>query len=127
MGPDDPVSKGTTRLVDDIKKTASAFWTGGTSHVTLPYMPYVSNCAGYDSFVPLWKLFQNPEQCLFRYPNETTTTEQFDLLSSEKLTDYCDVKLHCRYEEDVTTGDGARSYWFESNSVAFLFSSLGTK
>ena len=50
LGPDDPVSKGTTRLVDDIEKTASAFWTGGTSHVTLPYMPYVSNCAGYDSF-----------------------------------------------------------------------------
>jgi hypothetical protein len=121
LGSDDPVSKGTTRLVDDIKKTASAFWTGGMSHVTLPYMPYVSNCAGYDSYVPLWKLFQNSEQCLFRYPNETTTTEQFDLLSPEKTTDYCDVRLHCRYEEDVTRGDGARSYWFESRDISFLF------
>ena len=64
------------------------------------------------------------EQCLLRYPNETTTTESLDIIDimgSEKDTDYCDVKLHCRYEEDVTTGDGARSYWFESNSNPFLF------
>ena len=65
LGPDDPVSKGTTRLVDDIKKTASAFWTGGTSHVTLPYMPYVSNCAGYDSFVPCGNCFRIPSSVYF--------------------------------------------------------------
>jgi len=121
LGPDDPVSRGTTRLPDDIKRTASGFWTGGLSHVTLPYMPYVSNCAGYDSHVPLWKLFQNSEQCIFRSPNETTTTSQFDLISSEKLTDYCDVRLHCRYEEDITTGDASRAYWFEGNFPEFLF------
>jgi hypothetical protein len=121
IGADDPVSRGTTRLPDDIKKTASGFWTSGLSHVTLPFMPYVSNCAGYDSHIPLWKLFQNPEQCIFRQPNETTTTSQFDLLASEKITDYCDVRLHCRYEEDVTTGDASRSYWFEGTEIAFLF------
>jgi hypothetical protein len=42
----------------------------------LPYMPYFSNCNGFDSYMTIWKLFEHPECALPDVPDPTAAIEQ---------------------------------------------------
>eukprot|EP00941_MAST-03F_sp_MAST-3F-sp1_P005185 g5185.t1 len=36
--------------------------------MVLPYLPYFSNCAGYDNYIPLFTVFENEEKCNLPLP-----------------------------------------------------------
>ena len=42
----------------------------------LPYLPYFSNCDGFDSYIPIWRLFEHPDCELPEVPDPTAAIEQ---------------------------------------------------
>merc|ERR1711871_1739874 len=76
-----------------------------------PYLPYISNCKGYDSYIPLFELMEHPD-CK-RVGVESTEEMNLDsfLKPSEELSsDVCDLSLKCRYEE--TYAANTKRLWF---------------
>ena len=42
----------------------------------LPYLPYFSTCDGFDSYIPIWRLFEHPDCELPEVPDPTAAIEQ---------------------------------------------------
>lgn len=109
--------------------------------LVLPWLPYVSSCRGYDSHIPIFRLLESP-QCQLPevefeeegqgasnwwrrdYPplphqDDIKPVLPLDLMQ-DPVADWCEQRLLCNYEEDLTTTDAERR-WFEAASGTELF------
>jgi len=92
----------------------------------LPYVPYFSNCRGYDKYIPFWMLTESHEcelpqyhqKAWFRYKyaplpdyDRLKAVGQFDMLSYP-IGDTCYRTLQCAYDEDLPNQDN-QNRWFE--------------
>ena len=100
----------------------------------LPYLPYFSNCYGFESYIPIWMLFEG-EQCELPddYPKKwpryklpplvdqdaVRSVGPFDFLQIP-VADWCVQTIHCNYEEDLSQPD-TTNRWFELPSGSTLF------
>lgn len=87
----------------------------------LPYIPFFSNCDGYDSHISWSRLLEEHPDCLSVSYDQTVPTKEYSFQRSSPLSDECiGVTLQCTYEEDLT---GARQHlrWFEISSGSTLF------
>ena len=103
------------------------------SFLTLPYLPFFSNCEGYDSHISLSRLLEEHPNCSLVDFAQTRPVYQFRWFDgSAPLSDSCRVEnsdalgmfkgidLHCLYEEEVDVPtDNFR--WFESEPGTTLF------
>ena len=108
--------------------------------IILPYLPYFSNCREFDSYVPLWAVVESSNQC--NLPGVTTDRPENwwrrripplphqddvksigpkDFLEFYPVADWCERKLYCQYEEDLSEVD-VLPRWFEVDTGATLFS-----
>lgn len=106
----------------------------------LSYLPFVSNCMEYDSYVPTFDLFES-DAC--ELPELTSEQESYgrnwwrrqfpplpnqdDIRSvgpldvgAEPVADVCMLDLQCHYEEDLATAD-VTPRWFEQTQDTALF------
>eukprot|EP00944_MAST-04C_sp_MAST-4C-sp1_P012443 g12443.t1 len=105
----DPVGTA-PNVQDSIKRQFSEYWSTLDWFAT-PYLPYISNCKGYDSYIPLFELMEHPD-CK-RVGVESTEEMNLDsfLKPSEELSsDVCDLSLRCRYED--TYAANTKRLWF---------------
>ncbi|GLD93027.1 hypothetical protein PINS_up001619 [Pythium insidiosum] len=109
----------------------------------LSYLPFFSNCMGYDSYIPLFDLFES-ESC--GLPELTSEQGEFgrnwwrrkfpplpnqdDIrhvgplnVAQEPVADRCMMDLKCYYEEDLPNAD-VTPRWFEQATGTALFSLL---
>ncbi|CAM9981241.1 unnamed protein product [Heterosigma akashiwo] len=118
--------------------TGTEYLWGEFERITLPYVPYVSNCFGYDSYVPISELLEN-ENCGIPVMNEKITVpdERFDYpaqphkdnvryvgpynVGSSPIADVCDLSITCNYEEDLANPPDVASRWFEHTSGTSLW------
>ena len=108
-------------------------------------MPYISNCKGYDSYIPIFHLLES-EQCAvpvdgtapdklshfaseyrqgfpaFPHPDDIEVVEWTDFFQSP-VADECFRVLQCKYEETLPTRD-VNPRWFEVASDTELFQLL---
>ncbi|DBA03616.1 TPA: hypothetical protein N0F65_006795 [Lagenidium giganteum] len=108
--------------------------------IVLPYLPFFSNCMEYDSYIPLFDLFES-QQC--NLPDVTSDTEQYsrhwwrrqfpplpnqddvrhvgptDVLQ-QPTADWCMFDTKCNYEEDLPNAD-VNPRWFEQQQDTILF------
>jgi len=103
----DPVGS-PPEVEDSIKWESTDFW-GDKTIFASAYMPYFSNCAGYDSYVPIFKLTEN-ENCTLPDPTLTTATSVASFTDANN-TDTCDLYITCRFEEDFEAG---KVNWFQT-------------
>ena len=108
--------------------------------VILPYLPYFSNCREFDSYVPLWAVVESSERCNLpgvtadrpenwwrrRIPSlphqdDVKSVGPQDLLEFYPIADWCERKLFCQYEENLSEAD-VKPRWFEAETGATLFS-----
>merc|ERR1711968_13549 len=114
----------------------------------LPYLPYFSNCDGFDSYIPIWRLFEHPDCELPDVPDPTAAIEQDikggdmvrtdprrkipmfphqdDIVGvqglgfNEPVADICNFATTCTYEEDLLQPE-VNERWFEAPSGTGLF------
>ncbi|KAK1742182.1 IPT/TIG domain-containing protein, partial [Skeletonema marinoi] len=108
----------------------------------LPYLPFFSNCREFDSYIPLWALVESSTECKLprvssQYPDtwwrrdvqplphqdDVEAIGPSDFISFYPLADWCERKLHCSFEESLTSTD-VTPRWFEADSGSTLFSIL---
>ncbi|KAI9997230.1 hypothetical protein PInf_000666 [Phytophthora infestans] len=106
----------------------------------LSYLPFFSNCMEYDSYIPLFDLFES-DQC--QLPAMTSETGEYgrtwwrrefpplpnqdDIryvgpldFAQEPTADICMMNLQCHYEEELATAD-VTPRWFEQSKGTVLY------
>ncbi|ETK89593.1 hypothetical protein L915_06374, partial [Phytophthora nicotianae] len=106
----------------------------------MSYLPFFSNCMEYDSYIPLFDLFES-DQC--QLPAMTSETGKYgrtwwrrkfpplpnqdDIryvgpldVAQEPTADICMMNLQCHFEEDLATAD-VTPRWFEQSKGTVLY------
>lgn len=110
------------------------------SKVILPYLPYFSNCKGYDSYIPIFEILENdkcelPELTLdyeeygtnwwrrefppFPHQDDITHVGPADV-GKHPIADWCELTVQCAYEEVLGQAD-VTPRWFEAPNKETLF------
>lgn len=91
----------------------------------LDYIPYITDCEGWGSYLPIY-LLVNYTECELVDTSDTITVE---FLNPFQLPqgDVCDFSISCNYAENISELQGHdKSFWFEaseiSNSATFYIS-----
>jgi hypothetical protein len=116
--------------------------------LALPYIPFISNCDHYDSYIPVWHIFENYDLCELPDvpdPNTHTSSEMqrsdprrafapfphqdeivflpelapFTDGILEAVADICITSFNCRFEENLLTAD-VNPRWFESDGATLF-------
>ena len=112
-------------------------------HIMLPYLPFFSNCDGYDSHVDLAALTETHPDCTYLPPSETVPVLgfifQFQLFpkgdtcsdttwvpgAASSPTTNPGVPLYCTYEENIFV-TAPKNRWYELPAGSTLFYVTGT-
>jgi len=124
----------------------AAEWKFQFNQVVLPYMPFVSNCRGYDSYMPFYDMLEDPQQCTLpdvvnindpdtggkydkhwwrrKYPqfphqDDIKVVGPTDVFETP-ISDWCERSVQCKFEEKLTEVD-VTDRWFEAGSGVELF------
>lgn len=89
--------------------------------IALPYLPFLSNCDGYDSHISLSRLLEDHPDCRTVDLEETMPTKEYSFWGKDPISDAClGIILKCTYEEKVSeTRNNLR--WFEASPKSKLF------
>ncbi|KAL3798696.1 hypothetical protein HJC23_004447 [Cyclotella cryptica] len=106
----------------------------------LPYLPYFSNCREFDSYIPFWAIVESSSMCKLpgvtvNYPedwwrrkipplphqDDIKAIGPLNFMEFYPIADWCERKLHCHYEENLSAPD-VIPRWFEADSGVTLFS-----
>lgn len=103
-------------------------------------MPYVSNCFGYDSYVPWNMLLEDPLNCMLddyskqdsarlAFPplplmDDIKALDNYDLNSNMPVSDVCLNTLKCNYEEILGSNTDASPRWMEQTTGTVLWEML---
>eukprot|EP00929_Paragymnodinium_shiwhaense_P093182 TRINITY_DN5330_c0_g2_i1.p1 TRINITY_DN5330_c0_g2~~TRINITY_DN5330_c0_g2_i1.p1 ORF type:complete len:6836 (+),score=1501.21 TRINITY_DN5330_c0_g2_i1:1561-20508(+) len=107
----------------ELMTPGSPYWSGADNNtVALPWLPFFSNCDGFDSHIHIWDLFESPgrvrEGCQILERDEIKIVRQlpidFDTMtpSMEPIADMCEINVECRFEEDLDLNAYASTPWF---------------
>ena len=65
----------------------------------MPWIPFLSNCAGYDDKIILFDLLENSESCSFPSEDSIVIVKSFPSQGLTAISDTCRITLTCRYDE----------------------------
>lgn len=104
--------------------------------LVIPYLPYFSNCAEYDKYIPLWMIFED-QQCELPdipygddwYRNKFPALPDVDSIVpvgpwnilGNPVGDWCQRTVSCQYDEDLTVPNANPVRWFEASTGTLLF------
>lgn len=94
--------------------------------IALPYLPFLSNCDGYDSHISLSRLLEEHPDCQRVDLDKTVPSNEYAFWGRHPISDAClGILLQCTYEETVTeTRNNLR--WFEASPKSKLFYIVST-
>jgi hypothetical protein len=81
----------------------------------LPYLPFFSNCRGFDSHAFFFSLFEDHDHCLLFRPEDTTHINEF-AFGASAVADTCVHQMNCSYEEQLQRVQ-VLPRWYESASA----------
>ena len=89
--------------------------------MALPYLPFFSNCNGYDSHISLSRLLEEHPDCQSVPYDQTVPTKEYAFQGKHPVSDEClGVVLQCTYEEKVREAR-KNLRWFEASPGSALF------
>jgi hypothetical protein len=87
--------------------------------LALPYLPYFSNCDGYDSHIAISRLLEEHPDCTGVEYSHTVPITDFG--PRQSVGDTClGIVLHCTYEEQIMRAR-TNLRWFEATSGSTVF------
>lgn len=115
-----------------VDKGGQAFWQSqGLETVPMPWLPFFSNCVGFDSYIILWDLFESPGE--LREGCEMVPREEvkivpplivdFDTLEPrfDPVADSCQLITKCHFEEYIVPDSYGSTLWWELPEETVLF------
>lgn len=116
---------------------ADTWWSNvlnGTDTIALPYLPFFSNCRGFDSHIWIAKLLESHPDCEFVSYDSTVEVNEYPwkkktIPNADKcIIDYNvgtaslerGITLPCLYEEDLEAG-ADKTRWYEASAGTVLF------
>ena len=92
------VDSSAEEIVEDITTAMSEL---GMSLFAFPYLPFFSNCRGYDSYINMYVAFQDNSSCTLVDTEDIVAVGNFDFLSTPN-SDSCNLATQCLFEEDMS-------------------------
>ena len=112
-GEDESLIKHATITGTNFFYPKSAFWESlADDYVTMPYLPFFSNCKAFDNHIPIFAIFEQNPKCDLVSVEDTIYTAPFHF-KSFPIADRCvDIDFECIYDENL---DQVTDYprWFE--------------
>ena len=65
----------------------------------MPWIPFLSNCEGYDDKIILFDLLENSDSCIFPSTDSIVIVHSFPSNGLTAISDTCKISLTCRYDE----------------------------
>lgn len=97
----------------------SLYWGNSLDYITMTYLPFFSNCKGFDKYIPLFSLFEQNPECSLIPPNETKEIDPFGF-GSQPTADHCqDILLECIYDEDLDLEMDTPRWFEEGPNILF--------
>ena len=94
-------------------------WWQDQDFFAMPYLPFFSNCDGYDSHMSLSRLLEEHPECDQVSHDDTIPTREYS--GRKPVSDGClGITLTCVFEEDVAVAR-KRLRWFEADPGSTLF------
>ena len=91
----------------------------GINHVLLPYIPFFSNCYGYDKYMYLFNLIENEENCTIPNFNDILVVGFFPIHGFNAKSDECSLEFKCKYDE--LNQNVISNKWFSLTANTELF------
>eukprot|EP00435_Cladocopium_sp_Y103_P014104 s1122_g3.t1 len=115
-----------------VDKGGQAFWQSqGLETVPMPWLPFFSNCVGFDSYIILWDLFESPGElrdgCEMVPRDEVKIVPplivDFDTLEPrfDPVADSCELITKCHFEEYIVPDSYGSTLWWELPEETVLF------
>ena len=115
-----------------VDKGGQAFWQSqGLDTVPMPWLPFFSNCVGFDSYIILWDLFESPhelrEGCEMIPKDEVMIVPPLivDMETLEPrfdpIADSCEFITKCHFEENMNPEFYGSELWWELGEEDVLF------
>ena len=102
-------------------------WWPREKFLSFPYLPFFSNCHGYDSHIGLSRLLEEHPDCDSVSYDQTVPTHEYAFRGKHPVGDSCEgVEVLCTYEEEVREAR-KNLRWFESSSGTTLFYIVSTE
>ena len=92
------VDSSAEQIAEDITQAMANL---GMSVFALPYLPFFSNCRGYDSYINMYVAFQDKSRCTLVDTADIVAVGNFDFLSTPN-SDSCNIVTDCLFEEDMS-------------------------
>lgn len=86
--------------------------------IFMPWVPFLSNCAGYDDKILLFDLLENSESCFFPAEDSIVIVKSFPSQGLTAISDICKINLTCRYDE--INQSVISNKWFSLTSETIL-------
>ena len=117
-------------MQEDMLQDASIYWKSERSILAMTYLPYLSACRGFDSYMHFSQLIETPfmksesgnyGKCSFIDPEDTIFVSQWAPQAPPPDSDECELSFTCFYEENIQEAAAVtRWYELEGDTVFYL-------
>eukprot|EP00960_Hanusia_phi_P059677 764256-Hanusia_phi.AAC.1 len=109
--------------------------SGDNEMIVIPYFPFFSSCRGFDSHIPIFRLFETPTiegidgSCKLIPSEYTREVNQYlfwtspsasELTSATPPQDFCSWNVQCKYEEEIDKAPLPKR-WYSQDPGSVLF------
>ena len=134
-----PLSLGLIKATQDYREIFQADITGASyefNTIVLPYIPYLSNCYGFDSYVYWQALLEDERNCGYSEYTKLGPASRYDFpplphidqvqpvgpydLGLPVIADVCKQTISCNFEEALSQSDN-NPRWFEKGTGTEIF------
>lgn len=89
----------------------------------MPWLPYFSNCDSHDTRIVFYDLFEyaNTDQCTLPEYDNIRIVSPIPSSGFEATADRCEIKLTCRFDEDLTYKRSQTVRWYNLQEPTRMF------
>lgn len=87
----------------------------------MPWLPFFSNCEGYDSNIVLYDLLEYNQQCNLPTYEEIRVVNPIPSSGLDPIADKCNIQLNCIYDEPLGSTISTSTRWYAITSQTDLF------
>jgi len=100
----------------------STYWQSKQINaVVMPWIPYFSNCEGYDSKLILYDIFEYNANCSLPTYDDIQIVNPIPSSGLNPVSDSCKLQIQCRYDEPLNSSTSVSTRWYEIDSEHVLF------
>jgi len=98
------------------------FWESKQiSAVVMPWIPFFSNCDGYDSRIVAYDAFEYHPDCQLPRYEDIRIVNPIPSSGIDPVSDSCHLEIKCRYDEPLNQTNSKSTRWYAILEETVLF------